>query len=465
MFKLNKLCFLILLILIVGCKYQVQQIEENKILNITDDTIENENTKVKTEVKKFNNSSEFPERNFEIDELKDFLSKLLKEDSLFRRVEIDEMGQSLFLSSRRIAGIQIIEDKSKTIKNIDEFLKFVDNPDWKLWRYYDYNDEELYPRLNERQLKELFPYENYGNKHFEDWEIEYYLYSYDYKDYLDDSTFVDYDQFEVPAESSYGIIPEYRMTRTAIDQYNNWKSNFESPLLIYKIPCSKDIIIYFKPVDTGFQRIGTSDLKKSKALIQWKSIVKDEWESRKKVVDAIMGFCGINKDNLATKSFQSYEEHKEYTADDDRLYYRLLNGSLNVDVQIKQPSTGNFKITGINMQFKTFGEKDFKNGVNVERTVKVQVFVNKSGIIENYGEWSLEKNQSGKNYNKKLSIYLPDRDLNGKNINLIFIPYIEESRIDKTTTTVETDKTTTYTIWDNQKKHYIIGRPIYWKVK
>ena len=248
---------------------------------------------------------ELPNRNFELDELKAFLiSHELTKKSSFHTVDINQKGESLLMSSSKTWGVHLIEDES--INNMDAFLDFVKNPNWEIWKYYDGSNDVLYKRLSRYQFKELFGDENkLENSAFKintnngDVEFEYFLYNYnydgylkkyDYDDYLKDSTLVDYDVFEVPTKFTRGSIPEYRMTKTTIDKNDIWKDNWKEPLLIYKIPCSKDVIIYFRPSDSGYTKFSAAGMKKSDALTNWKSIIDKQISNSSKSINSVIYF-------------------------------------------------------------------------------------------------------------------------------------------------------------------------------
>jgi len=363
-------------------------------------------------------SNELPTRNFTIEELQDFINELENRINLFTPeddenipyvIEAKNKGQSLVRTNKETKYwvIHIINDSNKQLEDANDFYNFVKSPDWQAWRYYinETTWKWLYKPLEEDELKELLP-------------------KYKYIDYINsmNSDWVDYDVEENPVTTSQGNILKFDMGAMIFDQFGYWQGNWENQKLIYKIPCTKDVVVYLRPRwGIGLGNTGHWNQKKETAVKNWEEDVRLTEPKILNYSNEIMRFCGIKKNMFEEVDFDSYEYHSTLV-NNWKVYFRVLfNYSFDVDFSIKEGSyPKTYLLKDINLTFVSYDKNDFLKNCYLS----VEILINDSGKVKDYLDQSIKGGRI--KVEEKVTKFL-EKDSSesfGENATIIFKPYL-----------------------------------------
>lgn len=409
---------LILLLFLMGCTQQpFENINESII---TRDSIEpvidlnNEtskivnNTTVKDVVVEDLAPKEFPVRNFTIEDLKQKIIEVEGIESNFREdnrslqilEEIREKGEVVHTSNFEMKN-WVIHIVNEPINNIQDFYDYVRTPKWKMWRYY-INETAwgwLYPEIDEDELKKILPY-------------------YNYKEYIKIPV-LDLDIYENTEKLSYGDIIRFRQDMHLYGQFGYWQGNWEPSLVIYKIPCTKNIVVYHRPRwRIGFGYTGHANQKRESAKKNWARDLALELPNMDTIAGEIMDFCGVKKAMFNGYS-PAYEKHQRLV-NSWKVYFRMVF-NYTFDADIKAKTYGEkFKIDTVDITFTPLDPNDFMK----KSYLSVKMWINDSGKIEEYHDFFVKggKMSVGESVIKHIEKETP-RPFKA-NATMIFQPYI-----------------------------------------
>lgn len=328
--------------------------------------------------------NELPDRNFTIEELQNFLNELTYHEYKFETInksaelypyekKLLNQNHNLFWSNNKDKAFVIheIREKEEQLETIEKFYNFAKAKNWETWKTYinqsDWN--LLMDPLSEEELKKILP-------------------EYPYKDY---SNYVHSDLVDINIKEITKKTPQKRqvlewyMTTMIFDQFGYMQSNWESFLLIYKIPCSKDLIIYYRPRwETDFQMTWFNQKKES---------IDRTWENglmpvRSKYInysEKIMDFCGINSEIFNNVNFKSYESLDKQVFN-WQVYFRLFyNHTFNANVSIKETNRENqYMIDKISAKFISYDEYALPYLSSYKLPLSMRIIINDSGNLEEF---------------------------------------------------------------------------------
>ena len=370
-------------------------------------------------------TKELPDRSFTMQELEEAIEIIEDRASIFQEVEeetpilkeLKEENQKLIVSNRnrntKTWALQIIDEKERQLKNSEDFIEFVDSPEWQMWRFYtnESNWKLLYRSLTQDELEES-------------------VYNYEYRDYLK-SGYIDIDTRQDRFTTKYGSIPQYRLETMWFDQFDNWEGNLEPGILIYKIPCTKDVVIYYRPRwKDNFGSTGYLGISKENVIKHWEEDINSKKEENREIIEKVMFFCGIRDNNfIETDAFSEYSNASKRVLDWQIYYAKLFNFTLDIDIEKEEMIDENkVSITGINFTFMHNDELD--EGFYRSKGLTFEIYENQSGKISNYDELS-KQTATGILPNKIFNYYAqtdrkehPNYAFSGSNISLIIRTYI-----------------------------------------
>ena len=320
------------------------------------------------------NDTEFPARTFALIKFEKFLNNLSKVDYDFqteesnstRGLELQNRRESLVRSDNSNKAFVLHVLSQPRLSNATEFASFVSSPVWDAWHYY-INDTMFhwtYRPLLESELASLLP-------------------GYSFDKYVGkDSTWIDYDVYENPIYTSLGTVFEYRLETTIYDQYGYMQGNWQDPVLLYKVPCTNDMVVYLRP-KVGIDFGSLVQLNQKKAVVE-ENFAREIAGRRQQMIseaEAVMRFCGIKKSMFSGYQFESFEQH-EHLVENDRVFYKLLyNYSLNIGLLLKDAGPKDmYKIQSLNI---TFAQLDKNKGLGFTH-ISAKVFFQSLGSYVEY---------------------------------------------------------------------------------
>jgi hypothetical protein len=354
---------------------------------------------------------QLPDTNLTVAELERFISTTSGVEYSFKSgddrytSEARARNQFLFASDNTNKWWVIHRLSGTKLDDISCYYSFVRSPSWQAWRYY-INDTVLktsYRPLSPEELSGVLP-------------------GYSYLRYLNqDSKWVDIDVYEEPISVPEGIVLQYRLEMLVHDQYGHVQYNWQPPVVLYKVPCTKNIVVYIRPqFGLDFGNAVVLNLKKEGFLENWMREIERQKPSMLNYSSQIMQFCGVNK-SMFWFDFDKYENHYELVSN-QRVYYRLLfNYSLEANFSLKDAGYDDYyKFRDVNV---TFVNRD--DNVALSNThLSVKIVINDSGEIIDYLDTSLIGGTVGVGERVNKYISIPSRDMFRKNSTVLFLPYI-----------------------------------------
>jgi len=380
--------------------------------------IEEESEETKKEVEIFSN--ELPERTFTIEELGKYISKLVNFTHVFREdnstkdydkyvIELKKKDNILLTSNNQHKGwvIELINNPKNNLETTDDFYNYVRADNWKGWRYY-VNETRwgwLHKPLTKEELEEIVP--NY------DYKTRYHTDIY--------SAWIDHDVYEEVINTSRGKILQYRMEAMLFtpEKEGYWIGNWENAKLIYKIPCCKDIIIYYRPMwRMGFGYTGHVNQKKETAKKNWERDIQGRLPEVIKYSEKIMEFCGINKKMFQNVSFKNYEYHEQLVHNWKVYYATVFNYTFDADIKIKptDPDNETYEIEFINVTFISYENETYFKSLKLK--IELEIY----GVKMDYHDIALKSGNTYFGEIIKKSFVPPDRSFK-TNTTIILKPY------------------------------------------
>lgn len=363
--------------------------------------------------------NQLPERNFTIEELGNHIYTLTNVPQLFKEVNISEKyildlknkNHLLFTSNNQFKGwvIEVINNKEDQLQTMEDFYNYVRAEKWEGWRYYmnETTWHWLSKPLTEDELKEIVPDYDYKTRYHTD------LYS----------NWIDWDIKESAIKIADEQVLQYRfetMIFTPDQEDGYWIGNWETAILVYKIPCTKDTVIYYRPsfgIDFGY--VGHTSQKKETSNKNWERDIQIRLPETINYSQQIMKFCGINNKMFDNTEFRDYEKNEKLVQNWKVYYAVVFNHSFDADIALKpqDPDNETFKIEYMNITFTSYDkEEDLK-------LLRVKIELSTEQINRTYGDATL---YSGALYFgdiiKKDGISLEHGKFE-RNTSIIFRPY------------------------------------------
>jgi hypothetical protein len=328
-----------------------------------------EKTKTEPPVSK----NELPDRNFTLEQLESYIEGIsdfpynFEEENNKEPIVLEALSknQKLIRSNQAEKNFVIHTFPANSFDTMKDFYTFVKAPKWQYWRYY-INETSwilLQPPLTASELKNILP-------------------NYDYDQYYRNdeySTWVDYDIKETPIETSQGTILEYDMESMVMSQFGYWQGNWEPAYLIYKIPCTKDIVIYHKPRWSEYGDTTYANMKKAEVNVQWQ---RDIERMRIKVInysESIMRFCGVQKSMYDGVRFTGYSQSVKVVQNWHVFYRTIFNFSFAASFLPGTVVRNGYEKSNISMSFIHYDKTD--EGFYRESNLMLKLQYNSSGRI------------------------------------------------------------------------------------
>lgn len=440
--------------------------------------------------------SEIPERTFTLEQLKGII-KNIDGTEFSEEVKLADGTFSMSQGTRNTWAIHTL-DNGHELKSFTDFYRYVRPSSWDLWkRYINQNTWNLlHDKLGEDEVNTLFP--SYGLSQFDlspcDWDYVITTYGYnkklafsvkDYEDYSDNHQDIEWQMSENAYKINNLIIPEFQMLSNFYSKVGTWEGAWERPILIYKIPCSTDTIVYYFPKDAEMSLFSSSTQKRDTWKNNWDYMLSSGREGFKSKIMKVLDFCGVDTENVPKSNFLYFSKDK-HMAYEWRVYYRkYFNHSFDVKVSTetrKNSFSESPALAGINLSFISFDESAldrtnsfYKEGFQ-HAYLGVLVLLNDSGEISKYTEFPMYDKGATVNNNvlynryhdltkRKRSIcenyYDDDFVLPEGNISLIIMPYLIHYPITAAITTSERSDT----VWWYNMFGGFVGDPVVVKIE
>lgn len=361
--------------------------------------------------------NELPERGFSIEELSAFINKM-SGSSKFLEYDLNtsyanklkENNHLVFTNNNQYKTwvIEVINNKEGSLETINDFYNYVKAENWEGWKFYvnETSWHWLHTPLTENELKEAVPDYDYKTRYRTD------LYS----------SWIDHDVTEKVINYLNKTILQYRMETmifTPEQEDGFWIGNWENFKLIYKIPCTKDIIVYYRPkYDTTAEAYFISQ-KKDGVMDFWERDIEKILPTTLNYSKQIMDFCGINQEMFENAAFNGYDEHNKLVHNWKVYYALVFNYTFNANVTLKpsDPDNETFKIDHINITFISYEEE------SVLKTLRVKIELETEMKTYDYGEATIYVGNVNPGYVIKKNGISFEHEKFGKNTTIIFKPY------------------------------------------
>lgn len=372
-----------------------------------------------------------PQRSFSVENLTDYFNKINHKDNNYRVVnETDPYGNGTTVRNLRARGETLTRDSPKASKknflvhafpqsfeSQAEYYDTLRGSNWDLWKYWTNETwwNFFHEPLSEKELKEVAP--NYKYKVYTD---------------IDYTTFVKRVGKEQLVQTKYGPILRYYFVALAVDKYDFWRYNWNSWTVVYKIPCTEDLVVYHKP-EWGLLWGGQSwaGQKLPEMMDDWEyqieTVVQDDAIN---FSEHVMEYCGIL--NTTLDGFQEYEVINSHALN-WRVYFRTkFNYTFNYSLQT-EPYRDEYRITGLNLTFNNMDEEIGRILEPVYAYFSVKVRVNESGRMHDYVD-KFVVNRIGYNEEKEYTLRIESKEFS-PDATVIIEPYmgkpdmIEQNRL------------------------------------
>jgi len=366
-----------------------------------------------------------PERKFGMEQLSAELSRImnksiiLKEDNIRTDQFIKDMHQKshTFLTNNnefRDWVIEYIQNPDEQIESIQEFYDYIEADKWTGWNYYvnETTWKWLYPPITEQELKEIDQNYNFNTNY----RGEIY------------SAWVDIDVKEKGFQTESLPIAEYQLITMILSsppqEKRYWLGNWEPFLIVYKIPCTKDIIIYHRPDYKYVIEASFWNYKKDEITNTWQREIDGMKSKSVPRIKEILKFCGVKEDAV------NYGEFKESSSTTQKVhnwkvyYARVFNYSLEAEANVlpADPDNETFKIKMVNISMTSFLDEEYF------LSLRVKIELETDGKKRYYYDASLSP-QGKFLYGEKKSVELSVRQNERirKNTSMIIRPYYGET--------------------------------------
>jgi len=386
----------------------------NEAENIQETVVNEENQTVNAE------SNALPNRAFSIDELSAFITKISGAPKLYIDNSSDkyiktypdilkEKNHVLYTNNNqyKIWTVEIINNPNDRLETMNDFYNYVRAENWDGWKYYVNLTtwRWLIPPVTEKELKEIIPRYDY--------KTQYKTYVY--------STWVDHDVLEKVINDLNQPVLQYRLETIIFtpEEENGYAiGNWEALKLIYKIPCTKDIIVYYNPKWDSYDDASIWNQNKDEILKFWERSINQKMPTSLKYAHEIMNFCGITNTSFSNTFFQDYEKHERLVHNWKIYFAKIFNYSFDAEVVVKPTSPDNksYEIDHINMSFVSHDvEEDMKS-------LRVKIEIETAGNTYDYGDIKLYSGNTYPDTEKNMTISLTHNEF-GKNTTIVFKPY------------------------------------------
>lgn len=353
-------------------------VEINETVEVVEDPVEEvEPEPVKT--------GELPDRNFTLSELQRRIMDVTGEAANFAKAEGTPVVQELVDKGEYLVRdnpsplaknwvIHVLEEEK--IEDMQDLYRKVSSPGWTVWRYY-INETEwgwLHEPLTEAELESLLP--NYPYK----------------RKYLKESDLIYVNTEEEPVETSKGEILRFSMLSMVVNQFDYWQEDWEKPLLVYKIPCTKDTIVYMKPEwSLNFGSMQFLNQKKDTVVSNWNNKISSIEQEMLGRAENIMEFCGIEDHMYEDADFGDYSDDRELYHN-WRLYHRTdYDHDFSASVEFKKERIHDlYRIESIDIDF--LDEDDSPKLGDSYRSLYLRVTIDDSGEEIDYIDQFLKSN-------------------------------------------------------------------------
>ena len=395
-------------------KNQDEQVQDEMKSNeeaISDKNMHNEEERQNTAVL-------LPDRNFSIEQLSAEISRITGYDELLKEHQgfeeyteaLRKKGHKIYTNNNQYKTwvVEVINKEEEQIDTTSEFYDYVNARDWDGWRYYVNETwwKHLRPPISESELKEILPDYKYKAGYFSETQ----------------SNWVDHDIRETVKETPDGRkMLQHDMTTLILTPEKDdgyWIGNWEPFFLIYKIPCTKDMIIYYRARYDKNDEGRYWNKKKSEVIKDWEREISAKLPEIKDEADQLMEFCGISKEHFEQSSFIAYENSEKLVHNWKVYYATLYNYSISVNGLVKRehPNDDKFTIDHLNISFTNNEDEPYL------WILRVYIEIEDRGREGEYGDFGLisSKPKQGHQVRKTISV---DHEHFLENATLVLKPY------------------------------------------
>lgn len=336
---ISLLCILVLIV--SGCERKVEcekpyikvgvscclDENDNSICD-KDETVEED---FEAEIPKIDVEKEHPEGNkesdfksYNLEKLGRDINAISKKHYIFRQDEEDQ--QYYDGNSQKFYVVDVLEDK---VYDSKEFYERFSAKNWEGYLHF----------LNATDMGVLHPpltEDNFSNEK-------------DYKEYVQERYLVEQTFVENTIDLENGKVLEYQLLNWVYDPFGNFKGSWQDTLLIYKIYCSPNLIVFIRPDWTklGFSLSGADSdtIRKN-----WESSINELRQEMLDTSNKILKTCPVNKDffkDIPSEKFESSETLAYYWKTDYQFYWNLTT---DISTEI-EPSKEEYLLKRVNISF------------------------------------------------------------------------------------------------------------------
>ena len=397
-------------------QYTIKQVPLYHELNVTvaGERIESAPKPAAVEVRTSDEAS-LPDRKFSLFELQQYIREFMHKSYDFHSsMDTDE---DIYFTSPKTWGIHALAAPMETT---DDFIAAMSSPNWDVWKLYNNPEswDDLYPVLAEAQFEAAYP-PNMDYFSYKDSDNTYFP-EYKFKDYTEDSDEIYIDGFEKAVETAQGTVLQYGVIAMYANSHQLWDSNWKEPLLIYKIPCTKDVIVYYMPEDAGFEDFEPGNLNKEQVMEKWQAYIQKSFQAHKKNIEPILVYCGVNPALFSADDFKPLTKSETKVVRNNKIHYLLyFDHEFTYSGTMERKYADEFILKELNFTFKNLDSESYDGDFS---RLLIRVLINDSEDTTHFIDYNLGPVVPGKEYalTKELAT-----TIKGENVTLIFIPAIE----------------------------------------
>ena len=259
--------------------------DETITSNIEDRSVESDNKLTNDD--KSNNVPQ--NKDYDIEQLKDNINKIYNSDNLNWK----EDGLYYNVEPQKLIVIENVDEKLVDINDFEE--RYASN-DWQGYGHFLGDSYLLLNRLHTKYDSETFETES------------------KYREYSQKGYQVEQKIIEKTIELDEGYVKEYQNFNWLFSQYGYHVGSYVDTLLIYKIYCSPDLVVFLRPKWEDM-RISWRNAKSETAYGNWESIVRNVRENLLNKSNEILKTCPVEKsyfENINKNDFESVKSSYYY---------------------------------------------------------------------------------------------------------------------------------------------------------
>jgi len=228
----------------------------------------------------------------------------------------------------------VIEKNNEKIKSVDEFYKKVSAKNWQDFMVF-FSNETNFKLLNKPLVESNFDHER------------------KYREYIQKGSFINNTVLEKVFNVENGKVLEYQFNTFITSQTGYFNGVWSDTLVIYKVYCSEDFSVFFRPDSKNLQisLLGSSD----SAFLTWQNAINRNREQMLNFSNEILKSCNVEKDffdNFSANDYW-YSEMLAYYYKTYLEFYHNSTSQISVDIQ-ESKDKGKYELNSISLNFTNY---------------------------------------------------------------------------------------------------------------